>query len=346
MKTKTRLFALIGLIAFTILSFNLNAENAAFELVGFTADDITPLSDVKVTVYEGSILMTEYSTSSNGKFVFDLAFNKNFKITMEKEGFAAEDLSINTTIPQEFSKQKISYQIALKMFFLSKTIPPFIFEEAVAKIFFHPVVKTFISEIKYKKTFQEAAFVEQSDQEQLGNAGISREFKYELTLRRHQPVKKEEIKVKEEKTEEKLAVNEIVAVQISSPKEIIATPVEVSAPENKITVAKMELAVNTEIVLPHKKEEVITNKNKKQPFIAIEKKKVSIPVEIAKKELKKPGSETITQLTRVINSVVVLKNGRPVEYTQIIYNKGGVYYFKNGSSISSYAFEKEIQLSE
>ncbi len=142
-------------------------------------------------------------------------------------------------------------------------------------------------------------------------------------------------------------VEEIAAVKMEEPKEnkkeiLLEVPVK----ENKIIVAKTELAAPTEIVLPRKKEEVIVAKKMAQSFLVLEKKKVAVPVEIAKKELRKAGSETITEATRTINRVVVLKNEKMVEFTQIIYNNGGVYYFKNGASISSYAFEKEIQLAE
>ncbi len=396
--------AIFSFFVFTLLSFSMNAEDQNFELSGLTADNEAPLAGVKVTVYEGSIFMTQSSTSSTGKFVFSLEFNKNFKISLEKEGYATEDISINTTLPAGSTQQKVTHQISLKMFSLTKETFPFTFDEPVAKIFFHPVIKGFTSDVNYKKTFNTKIEKTPTIHDKLGNGNVSEEFKYELTLRRNQPKKKEEeVKPQEAKTETKKEVavavkteektisteTKTVAVKterkaaeiqsntetktlaaatksnvqeekktitaetavIKKEKEIAEAQVnskKITATEEKVSEAKVLATVKTpsenikkDVVALKQREEAVTQKSTvAMSTNNLEQKRTSTPV-IEKKEEKKIGQETYVERTRKINSVVVELNGRIIEFTEVIYNNGGTYYFKNGASISAESFKRE-----
>ena len=46
---------------------------------------------------------------------------------------------------------------------------------------------------------------------------------------------------------------------------------------------------------------------------------------------------------KAITQVIVVSEGRGIEYQQIKYNWGGVYYFKNGDPITKLIFEKETK---
>jgi hypothetical protein len=351
--------AIFAFSLFTLLSFSMNAEDQNFELSGLTADNEAPLAGVKVTVYEGSIFMTQSSTSSTGKFVFSLEFNKNFKISLEKEGYATEDIAINTTLPAGATKEKVAHQISLKMFSLTKETLPFTFDEPVAKIFFHPVIKGFTSDINYKKTFETKIEKNPTIHEKLGNGNVSEEFKYELTLRRNQPPKKkeEEIKPQEAKTETKKGVTAAIKTEekkisnteaqtavIKKEKEITETPVnnkKITSTEVKTSESKAVTAVKKDMLaLKQKEEEVAPQKSTIAMSNTLEQKRTTTPV-AEKKEEKKVGQETYVERTRKINSVVVELNGRIIEFTEVIYNNGGAYYFKNGSSISAETFKRE-----
>ena len=48
------------------------------------------------------------------------------------------------------------------------------------------------------------------------------------------------------------------------------------------------------------------------------------------------GNKKITQ-------IIMVKEGRGIEYQKIKYNWGGVYYFRNGDPITQLIFEKETK---
>lgn len=345
---KTCFSALVYLTALTFLSFTVRGEDHAFELTGLTADNNTPLADVRITVYEESIFMTQYSTSTNGKFSFALEFNKNFKIILEKADYASEVVIVNTSLPQGFPEQRMSHHLSLKMFSLSKETFPFTFEEPVAKIFFNQVIKGFTNEMNYKKTFQTKLEKDPTVHDQLGNSGISEEYKFELSLRRNQPQKKKDTKTVEESTTVNTKPKEYRDLRTKTNKETTEnTALNKKTVEENKTAKTQTKPLKEEITAPKKKVEstsvnvVKTAKNEKLMALYEEQKKST--GEREKKEYKNNECETLMESTRVINRVVILKNEKVFEYTEITYKNGGVYYFKNGVSISAEVFKREIK---
>lgn len=292
-KEKSNFSHVAFFILLLIWSFSTNAST--FKLIGVTTANELPLTNVLVTVYEGSYPVTRSYTENNGKFVVSLEFNKKFTINLEKEGYASEMIMVNTNLPEMSSDQPTSHEISLKMFALKNEAVSFTFNEPVAIIAFHESVNDFTSDINYKKTFISKDETNLSVHEKLGNAGITQEFKYELTLNRH--------KTKEETPE-----------VVESEKKVVFT-------ENKkveVTLVKNEIAFN--------------ENSKKEPVSII----------IPKKEISN-RHETLVEHTREINKTIVELNAKTIEYTIITYNHGGVYYFKNGASISAEAYGRELK---
>ena len=321
---------LVSFISFTLWSFTLSATNQTFELTGITVDKDGPLSDVSITVLEGSGSTTQTPTSVNGQFKFELDFNKKFKITIEKEGYVSEDIIVNTALPQGSAEQTMSHQISLKMFSQSNETP-FTFNEPVAKVFFNQVIKGFTDEMNYKKTFHTKLAVDPNVHDRLGNTGISEEFKYELSLHRH-PVKKE-IKVEEEKIADKNPETVIAIAEKTEIKE------EIKVETAQISTTVSELKPITIAVEPVAAA-IIVKKEKK--YIHEEVKKIAY-AEPVKKDVKKLGKEVIIEDTRQINKEVIKSKGKIIEFSYITYNNGGVYYFKNGACISAETYEREMK---
>jgi hypothetical protein len=283
----------ISFIFFLLGPFFLRADDQKFELTGLVTDNNLPLADVRISVYEESVFMTQFSTTVNGKFNFPLEYNRSFKIRLEKDNYAAEDIVVNTILPKEAAEQKRTFKVALNMFQVSSSMP-FVFNEPVAAVFFHQVVNDFTCDVNYKKTFQPGVTKVLTVHEKLGNSGISEEFKFELTLHRKKAVQ----------------------------------------------AAKDTVAQKTEEVTPVK----FSEDKSAFPFVA------SITPYEAKKERiqlinndKVCNSVTLVENTRRINKLNVELNGEKVEYTQIKYLHGGVYYFKNNLSISLETFTREIK---
>ncbi len=181
-------FSCIISVVFLFLGpFFLRADDQKLELTGLVTDNNLPLADVRISVYEEDVFMTQASTSVNGKFNFSLEYNRVFKIRLEKDNYVAEDILVNTILPKEVSAQKRTNSIVLKMFPVNRS-QPFVFNEPVAAVFFHEVVKNFTCDVNYKKTFQTSFTKEPTIHEKLGNSGISEDFKYELTLHRRKAI--------------------------------------------------------------------------------------------------------------------------------------------------------------
>ncbi len=360
---KSKITAIVCFFLLALSTLSLKAENQIFELRGYTVENHAPLADVKITVYEGSIFMTQFSTANNGTFIFSLEFNKNFKISVEKEGYAKEDIIVNTALPNDYPAQKISHEISLKMFVVSKENLPFTFEEAVARISFQPVLKKFISDVNYKKTFQTNIVDDATVHDRLGNSAVSQEFKYELSLRRNQTKKKEEAKPEETTTPAKKTVIEQMIVKEEIKKTALRTEKTLSETqgiakktaeepkeiENKITKTVAEIDKSEVLAIKQKEEVVEVSESKAKVYKRYvpekEVKKIIVPMP-EKKKLKSGEKETIREITRVIDRLVVTKNGKDIEYTVVSYNNGGVYYFRNGFSISLETYQKDIKPSK
>jgi hypothetical protein len=65
--------------------------------------------------------------------------------------------------------------------------------------------------------------------------------------------------------------------------------------------------------------------------------------ELAKKYPEGVTKETITEPKRTINRIIVVKAGRANEYKEIKYSWGGLYYFKNGQTITAQIFNQETR---
>jgi hypothetical protein len=327
--------AILSFLIFTFVSLSLSASENVFELSGTITDNSGPVDNVQITIYDGSLLVKNLYTSTTGTFLYTIAFNKSFKIILEKEGYAPENIIVNTTLAQDVPTNEMAHHIALNLFLLSST-KPFTFEEPVASIFFHKYTKAFSSEVIYNKTFTSNTEKAENVHDKLGNADISQEYKYELSLRRNQAKKKVEIKAL---TEVEVKSTTIIAQPEEVKKQV---PVEI---KEVAVIAKEEEKVTTIVAavdVPKKKVyvEKETTKNA-QLLIIYENQKKAAAVKIERKEVIYNVMETITENTRVINKINLLIGIKTIEYSKITYKNGGVYYFKNGASISADVFERK-----
>ncbi|MFM7023793.1 MAG: hypothetical protein ACKOXB_12550 [Flavobacteriales bacterium] len=298
---KSSAMAFCMLFSLNLISPALHAETT-LELSGLIADNNTPLSNVRVTVYEGSIFMSQSTTGNTGKFTFPLEFNKNFKITLEKSGYVSEDISINTVLPLNTPEQNMTYQVSLKMFTVSRDAP-FIFEEPVTKIFFNQVIKGFTNEMSYKKSYQEKMAGDPTVHDHLGNYGVSQDFKYELSLRRTNAKKEEFIAKSEEKAPEKK--QETIAVK-EEKKTTVIKEAEIKT-ENK---AVENIAVKTEAE-PQKKQEIAV----KETFVITETKTaVKAEEPVKKQDVKTQQKEQAV----IAETKVVVKEEEPAKKQEVI----------------------------
>ena len=81
------------------------------------------------------------------------------------------------------------------------------------------------------------------------------------------------------------------------------------------------------------KEVDFTNKEQKEQYLS----------ELAQKYPEGITRESVTEAKRIINKVIVVKAGKADEYKEVKYSYGGVYYFKNGTSITATAYNSETK---
>ena len=65
--------------------------------------------------------------------------------------------------------------------------------------------------------------------------------------------------------------------------------------------------------------------------------------ELAKKYPEGITREVLEETTRTIKRVIVVKSSIAVEYREVKYNYGGIFYFKNGASMTPSAFAIETK---
>ena len=110
---KLSVLSLLFLLAFVQTSFA-QKKKATLEIVGYAKEKLR-VKDATVTVYDGNKVVQTFSTQVNGRFLLYLPFNKNYKITIEKEGFISLNFEVDATMPAGGTTENMTTDLDIKM---------------------------------------------------------------------------------------------------------------------------------------------------------------------------------------------------------------------------------------
>ena len=145
---------IVVVLLLSLCGVELLAQAKTLELVGFAKDKGKPVAGVHITVFDGSTLVTEYTTTGNGRYELYLDYNKDFKVVIEKDGYVKEIMTVNTILPKDFPLEDNSKDVYLKMYAFPKDGSELKFEEPVAKVFFQEDIQDFNYDLSYAKSIK------------------------------------------------------------------------------------------------------------------------------------------------------------------------------------------------
>lgn len=134
---------------------------------------------------------------------------------------------------------------------------------------------------------------------------------------------------------EKATADSMAVVSEQAEAARLAAEIEKKKKEALIIKYKEQLAQeqNTIVKTTDTKEVDYNNKEQTEKFLS----------ELAKKYAEGITKEVITEPKRTINRFVVVKSGQANEYKEIRYAWGGLYYFKDGQTITAQTFNQETK---
>ena len=324
-----------GGILCLVLTFCNVAVNAqtGLNVFGKMKVDKSTLDQSHLTISKDGTPFKRGGVEKNGKFDFVLQYNHVYLFTFSKPGFVTKKILIDTHIPKEKKGTKFNpFEFIVTVFDQNDSQNTYAYNQPVARIHYSEFIDEFDYDTDYTKSIQAR-------------------FEAEKTA------EKEKEKIVEPIVEKVEPVVEIIKEETKT------VPVKVISPRGG-AVVKKEIEPKVDIDKRNKiKAKAEADKRKViRPGVAVDNKPTRKPIPKinpdAKKATSVAGSDTkpdkaseiykhktvdtfrenkmeVTLITFTIEEDVIL-------YKKVIHDWGGVYYFKDGISISSWAYESEI----
>lgn len=182
-------------------------EKGYLEFAGKTMKDQKPLGGAHITVYKGSSKVTDVTTGKNGKFMFDLEFGADYKVTFTSPGSADMYCMIYASkCPADKSIFPI-YDIDVAFFEFGKpTVNYENFKNPFTKIIFDGK-KTFRDDEKYVEQFLKNLYIDPEEMKKIEELKLEKEKQEKellakLRLAEEEKLRKEQIAMAELKAKE------------------------------------------------------------------------------------------------------------------------------------------------
>lgn len=295
--------------------------------------DKSTVDQAHLTISKDGSPFKSGGVEKNGKFDFILQFNHVYLFTFAKPGFVTKKILIDTHIPKEKEGTKFNpFEFIVTVFDQNDSQNAYAYNQPVARIHYSEFINEFDYDTDYTKSIQARFDAEKAAEKE-------KEKIVEPVVEKIEPVA--EIKKEEPKTE----------------------PVKVISPRGG-AVTKKELEPKVEID-KRNKIEAKTNADKRaviRPGVAVDNKPKRKPIPKinpdAKKAISVPGSDpkpdraseiykhkTIDSFREYNMNVTVTTfsiDEEVIIYKKVVHDWGGVFYFKDGRSISAWAYESEV----
>lgn len=125
----------------------------SLHFTGFTKYEDEALADVHIKAMQGDKVYAETFSGIKGEFSLKLAYNLDYKIVFEKEGFTPMFAEVNGAVPEDKHHYKIKYEITVPFYHKNnETVNHKAFEQAFTHIAFDGKTK-FVDNNEYIKKF-------------------------------------------------------------------------------------------------------------------------------------------------------------------------------------------------
>ena len=311
--TRVFVFKLWVVLSAFLLSPNLSAQNDGYlEFTGKTVKQGVPFGGAKITVFKGSTVVSELTTTKNGKFTFDLEFGADYKITFSATGCADMYMMIYAAKCPADKVIFPIYAIDVAFFEYGKISVDFahLSNHAFTKVIFDGN-KSFMDDEKYVTAFLKDIYV---TPEELQKREDDRKAKEKIEKDKHNAekdkhdaiAKAEKEKLEHEKAEKERLEKERLAKEFAEKQllekqkideeerlrlEHIALA-EKKAKEEAAALAKLMHEKNN---LEKKKEEIqsVVAKKHNEPSQALVKEEIKMSIEKEQKKVKEKQNKAI-----------------------------------------------------
>ncbi len=325
-----------------------------------TKGDNKNVGNVKIAVFKDDAKVTDYMTNASGRFDMKLDLNQIYTLYVSKEGYITKILTITTMVPDS-SQLPYEYQYKFNVILLEDFKG-----SAQMESLKRPAVK-----IVFNAKYQDFDFDE----------AYNREVQAEMKLLQESIVQREELNNKEKidsLIKAKINADSMAIVKVKQDS-INKTKRDSLGMVNVHKEFKNQIAIQDSLdkIVQQKREElerhkldsvVVARKKDSLAFVA-KNPTFNTPNDTVKKKPKdkpanpntekpKPTSslpkfvekfypegiteETYNEKGRVITRHVVKKNGVQISYVKLVYDWGGVFFFKDELSMSGSSYNQEL----
>jgi cytoskeletal protein CcmA (bactofilin family) len=318
------------------------------------------LGNVKIAVFKDDAKVNDYVTNASGRFDMKLDLNQIYTLYVSKENYITKILTITTMVPDS-SQLPYEYQYKFNVILLEDfkgSAQMESLKRPAVKILFNEKFQDFDFDEVYNREVQaEMKLLQESIQQRIE---IDNKSKIDSLIRGKIVADSTAIIKAKQDSINKTKRDSIGMVSIQKEYR--------SQQYIQDSLDRIERQ-RREDLERHKLDSIMAARNKDSIAYAIKNPPSKNPVDTTKKKLKdttkpvvdkqKPTSnlpkfveknypegiteETYKEKGRIITREVVKKNGVQISYVKIVYDWGGVFYFKDELSMSSSSYSQEIE---
>jgi len=319
------------------------------------------LGNVKIVVFKDDSKVTDYVTNAVGRFDMKLDLNQIYTLYVSKEGYITKILTVTTMVPDS-SQLPYEYQYKFNVILLEDfkgSAQMESLKKPAVKILFNEKFQDFDFDEVYNREVQaEMKLLQESIQQRVevdNKAKIDSLIRGKIAADSLAKIKVKQDSIAKTKRD---SIGMVTIQKEFRSQQYIQDSLDKVAQQRREALERHKL---DSIMDARKKDSIaysIKNPPVKSPTDTLKKKPkdTSKPVVVDKQ---KPVSnlpkfeekfypEGITQETynekgRVITRNVVKKNGVQISYVKIVYDWGGIFYFKDELSMSSSSYNQELE---
>lgn len=358
----------ILLLTLIFIYVNVISQNS-FEFHGKISIDEGNPQTVRIVVTKDGKPYKTYRPESGGKYSFSLEYNSVYIVSYEHSGYVNKKVDVNTIVPDKVLKNdkfKYKWKTDVNLFKKYKGIDFSFFDEPIQKIFFNKSTNKFIYDDKYAKQIEKQlkekmAEVEKQKAEE--RKQLEKE-KLQRQRERQQAIQDSIASVKATQKQREIEYKQNLAEKKKQERDSIANA-RAKEQQNKIEQAKIreqerkKAAEEAKVKRENEKKrleqeradklkqikeqaearkaemlkrlENIKAENERKRLALIEARKRDITEDYEETEHKKINRYTVTQGKITYN------------YRKVVWDWGGVFYFRNDKSISRSVFYIETR---
>lgn len=318
------------------------------------------LGNVKIAVFKDDAKVNDYVTNASGRFDMKLDLNQIYTLYVSKENYITKILTITTMVPDS-SQLPYEYQYKFNVILLEDfkgSAQMESLKRPAVKILFNEKFQDFDFDEVYNREVQaEMKLLQESIQQRIE---IDNKSKIDSLIRgkivadstaiikaKQDSINKTKrdsigmVSIQKEYRSQQYIQDSLDRIERQRREDLERHKLDsIMAARNKDSIAYA-------IKNPPSKNPVDTTKKKPKdttkPVVDKQKPTSNLPKFVEKNYPEGITEETYKEKGRIITREVVKKNGVQISYVKIVYDWGGVFYFKDELSMSSSSYSQEIE---